>query len=153
VAECLPILFIPEQRPIPSMRNDVVNIRGWCNPAFLHARYTERVVAEECESRLAPAVIVQSSRRGRSGVLLTVTGGDSVRAAREETEHLNSQWHDLPIPAAVFPRPTDLVGEERNDDDENEGHGCLYGVEPRCPGRFYRRSLTETRNVAPVVGV
>ena len=43
VAERLPVALIPEQRPVTSVRNDVVYVSRLDVPAFLHALHTQRM--------------------------------------------------------------------------------------------------------------
>lgn len=55
LAERLPIVSIPEQLDVASMRDDVVYDRGRSNPSFSPAHHTEGVACEVGLPRLLPA--------------------------------------------------------------------------------------------------
>ena len=63
LAKGLPVLFIPEQRRVAAMRDDVVDHRRWGQHAVLAAFRTERILAEEQRSGLAPAGVVPARVR------------------------------------------------------------------------------------------
>lgn len=54
VAEGLPVGLIPEQRPVPTVRDDVVHVRGLDEATFLPALRTERVRQEKSLACLLP---------------------------------------------------------------------------------------------------
>ena len=78
LAQGLPVVLIPEEHRVSSVRLDVVHHRGLDVPAFALARCAQRVGTKESSRQPAPAGAVATSRSGPdlfrvlSHVLVTV---------------------------------------------------------------------------------
>lgn len=64
MTERLKIALIPHQVLITSMRLDVVNVGGRCNPAEPGAVYAERMLAEKASPKPLPPGAIASCRGG-----------------------------------------------------------------------------------------
>ena len=64
VAQGLPVAPIPEEFLIPTMRNDVVDIRRLHISTFLHALYAQRVCLKVLLSGFPPSCSIASLRSG-----------------------------------------------------------------------------------------
>ena len=64
VAKGLPVVPVPEELLITTMRNDVVDVRCLHVPSFLHALHTHRVRLKVLLPGLAPSSSVTSSGSG-----------------------------------------------------------------------------------------
>ena len=60
VAERLPVIFIPEESLVSSVRNDVINVRCLDVLAFLHALHAERVSLKVTLTCSLPCLAVAS---------------------------------------------------------------------------------------------
>ena len=58
LAQCLPVVAVPEHRLVPAMRLDVVNHGRGYNLPEGEMEGTSRIFAEKCESRSLPAASV-----------------------------------------------------------------------------------------------
>jgi hypothetical protein len=70
LAQRLPVLFIPEQRIIPAMGNDMVNHGRWHQVSRAKTRHAQRMLAQKACPRTLPFCIVTSLR----GVFTSVKG-------------------------------------------------------------------------------
>ena len=61
VAERLPVIFIPEESLVSSVRNDVINVRCLDVLAFLHALHAERVSLKVTLTCSLPCLAVAST--------------------------------------------------------------------------------------------
>ncbi len=72
LAKGLPVGFVPEQRLVPAMRNDVVNDRGRRKPPGLSAIHAQGVLAKETRPCASPPATVTALGGVFAGVLRPV---------------------------------------------------------------------------------
>ena len=90
MTERLKIALIPHQVLITSMRLDVVNVGGRCNPAEPGAVYAERMLAEKASPKPLPPGAIASCRGGADpsgGVRFAVGVPHLLYASRKSPHH------------------------------------------------------------------
>ena len=63
LAQALPVAFIPEQLPVATMRNDVIDYSRRSQLVLFHAFHTQRISGEESLSRCPPPGVISPSIR------------------------------------------------------------------------------------------
>lgn len=96
LAQWLPVVWIPEERLVPTVRSDVIDYRGGGDPPFPLTHDTERMLAEEAEPSALPPAIVTTL----AGRLTPVIWLGEIRRHRKLGESPESKK------AAIFGRPT-----------------------------------------------
>lgn len=114
VTQCLPVAPVPEQFPVTTVRNDMINVRSLRVLTPLHALLAERMHLKELPAGLLPCTAVATADSGpdllrvHRFVCVTVLGPgrNQCRAAGMLARHLGFHRHQRTKPhSANFSKP------------------------------------------------
>ena len=92
LAQTLPIVLVPEQRLLASMRHDMVDDRRRYDPACRVAGGAQRMPCEKYPSRIAPPRAITAPRRARAKTLQLCLCCRRAAPARRAV-HRRLDWH------------------------------------------------------------
>ena len=71
--EGLPIVFIPEQHGIATVRRDVIHDSGYCHSSSIHAHHTQRMKSKVSLARFLPSVVISTLGAAAAARLILLT--------------------------------------------------------------------------------